>query len=76
MNEAALWARFEALAFQRYLDLTALAGEEGESVEVMPPAALFWLKADGTYGVHAINPAWWGFRAGYAEGHETPTTPR
>lgn len=67
MNIEQLRARFEELAYQRYLELTLLAGEEGDTVEVLPKEALFARNPDDTYHVLSMNSAWWGFQAGAGE---------
>lgn len=64
MNNQDLRARFEALAYQRYLDLTLLAGSEGDTVEVLPKEAVCARNPDGTYFVLSMNSAWWGYQAG------------
>lgn len=68
MNTEELRARFEELAYQRYLDLTLLAGSEGDIVEVLSKEAVCARNPDGTYFVLAMNSAWWGFQAGAGEG--------
>lgn len=64
MNTDDLCAHFEELAYQRYLDLTLLAGSEGDTVEVLPKEAVCARNPDGTYFVLSMNSAWWGYQAG------------
>jgi hypothetical protein len=64
MNTEHLRPHFEELAYQRYLDLTLLAGSEGDTVEVMSKEAVFARNPDGTYFVLSMNSAWWGYQAG------------